>query len=305
MSQKRIHYHSLIPNTRLDSRLLLKSLIAFNIVLAVYNIITLQSNTSSKANPCLIVINTSKHSTNAHNSLQKADFEPQNVANPEVTPINGQLFDTRDKPSDRSEDKPNMSSNISEDKTKILNARTRAPIWWSTETRGSYTVLKNFIPGDDKPQPLESVTLTTQGTHSFLYHIENLCLRWDGHISVAVYAPGLDFPLVVNLIHYLRKCRDPCVKAKTSWHLVYDTLHNPHSNASYPDSYVEDMDFDCTQSYSELTDRFNTTFRSDHSLPYPINVVRNVARLNAQTKYIFASDIELYPSLLSKEESKY
>lgn len=143
--------------------------------------------------------------------------------------------------------------------------------------------------------PLRSVTLTTQGTFSFLYHIENLCLRWDGHLSVAVYAPGTDFPLVVNLIYYMRKCRHNCVKDKTSWHLVYDMAFGPKSNRTYPQSYVDD--FDCSLSFENIVEKFSTSFRSDHSLPYPINVVRNVARLNAQTKYVFASDIELYPSV--------
>jgi N-acetyllactosaminide beta-1,3-N-acetylglucosaminyltransferase len=57
------------------------------------------------------------------------------------------------------------------------------------------------------------------------------------------------------------------------------------------------MNFDCSQSFNDIVDKFSARFRSDHSLPYPINVVRNVARINAQTNYIFASDIELYPSV--------
>ena len=222
--------------------------------------------------------------------------------------INHQINDFSDK-SDKLSDKQNIDLNESE-----LNAKNEIisdTIWWSTESRASYSVLKNYITSDERPDPLRSVTLTTQGTFTFLYHIENLCTRWDGHISVAVYAPGDDFPLVVNLIYYLRKCRDICVKSKTSWHLVYNTAFGPKSNQTFAYSYVED--FQCSQSYDDIVAKFNTTFRADHSLPYPINVVRNVARLNSQTKYIFASDIELYPSvgivsgfmqLLEREKSK-
>jgi hypothetical protein len=55
---------------RLDSRLLLRGLIAFNIVLAVYNIMTLQSNTrNTKSSPCVVVINTSKDTQNAQKSI--------------------------------------------------------------------------------------------------------------------------------------------------------------------------------------------------------------------------------------------
>ena len=38
------------------------------------------------------------------------------------------------------------------------------------------------------------------------------------------------------------------------------------------------------------------SYRSRHKLTYPINVGRNVAREAATTHFVFASDIELYPS---------
>ncbi len=192
----------------------------------------------------------------------------------------------------------NINSKISKLNDKIFdsNSNNEDMIWWSTETRGSYSVIKNYIPSDEKPDYNKSVTLTTQGTYEFLYHIEILCKRWDGHLSVGVYAPGDDFNLAVNLIYYLRECKHSCVKTKTSWHLVYDTTFGPQS-ILFPVSYVNDMNFDCSQSFKEIADKFNVRFRSDRALPYPINVCRNVARLSAGTNYVFASDIELYPSV--------
>ncbi|XP_054155206.1 beta-1,4-glucuronyltransferase 1-like [Oppia nitens] len=290
-------YTPLVSTPRFDSRLLLRALIAFNIVLAVYNIITLQSTTtSSKSNPCLIVINTSKQTATNHKNESDESVVNHNINptdNKESKQIEGIIQDN----SDSLLDKQSLSSNTIEEQLVDSNVDKEVAIWWSTETRGSYTVLKNYIPSSETPDRMRNVTLTTQGTYSFLYHLENLCIRWDGFISVGVYAPGLDFPLAVNLIYYLRKCGHQCVSAKTTWHMVYDSLHSPHSNTSLPSSYVEDMNFDCLQSFDNIVSKFNTTFRSDHSLPYPINVVRNVARLNSQTKYIFASDIELYPSV--------
>lgn len=38
------------------------------------------------------------------------------------------------------------------------------------------------------------------------------------------------------------------------------------------------------------------TFKAEHNLFYPVNVGRNIARDAAITHFIFASDIELYPS---------
>merc|ERR1719268_469397 len=40
----------------------------------------------------------------------------------------------------------------------------------------------------------------------------------------------------------------------------------------------------------------SNTYRKIHSMTYPVNVGRNVARETANSHYIFPSDIELYPS---------
>ena len=37
------------------------------------------------------------------------------------------------------------------------------------------------------------------------------------------------------------------------------------------------------------------TYRYQKGLVYPINMVRNVARISAATHFVFPSDIELYP----------
>ena len=57
---------------------------------------------------------------------------------------------------------------------------------WSNETRGRYTVLKNFVSSDSIITDTENgITLTTQTTYQYLYHIEEQCKRWEGPISVA------------------------------------------------------------------------------------------------------------------------
>ena len=157
--------------------------------------------------------------------------------------------------------------------------------------------MKNYITSYEIPDYNRSITLTTQGTYEFLYHIEILCRRWDGHISVGVYSPGHDFQTSINLIYYLRECKNSCVKRKTSWHFIYDTIYSPQSNISFPNSYVNHMNISCDNSFEDVLKKYNKSFRSSNSLTYPISVVRNVARLNARTEYVFASDIELYPSL--------
>lgn len=175
------------------------------------------------------------------------------------------------------------------------------------EIRGKYAVLRDYIPGTVAAQPpitLTSITLTTQGTVDFLKHIHPLVDRWEGFISVSVYAPGPDFRMAVNAIYYVRQCGTVGVSERVYWHLVYDTLYPPTTNVSGtfvppPSAYLVNTKFDCNIPLEESLKLLNVAsdFRTSHSLPYPINVLRNVARLGSKTKYIFASDIELYPSV--------
>ena len=169
--------------------------------------------------------------------------------------------------------------------------------WLETETRGRYTVLKNFVSGDITPDPLKTITMTTQSTYQYLYHIEEQCKRWEGPISVGVYAPGPEYALNVHLIYYLRICKHECIKSNISWHLVYDTESDPKTSDSYPFCHIESMNFECNQSFDDIIKEYKTSINSNHSLIYPINVIRNVARLSARTKYVMAIDIELYPSV--------
>lgn len=176
--------------------------------------------------------------------------------------------------------------------------------WWTSETRSSYTVINNYVIADGDVAN-DSVTLTTQGSYEFLKHAILLCQRWEGHISLAVYAPGDDLKTSLELIYFFRKCRDPCVSRRISWHIIYDSLYGPSlGNITFPDTMVSDYrQLPCNTSDDDALSFFITTnreglsFRELNSLPYPINVARNVARLQARTKFLLASDIELYPSL--------
>lgn len=90
------------------------------------------------------------------------------------------------------------------------------------------------------------------------------------------------------------------MKGDVSWHLVYDSTLGPKisniENISLPETYLTNIEVDCTRNIDDIVKSFNPSFRFDHKLPYPINVVRNVARLASKTRYLLASDIELYPS---------
>lgn len=193
--------------------------------------------------------------------------------------------------------------------------------------RSNHVTITDYIRANKSFNYNSSLTLTTQATIEFLYHTLELCKRWDGPISLAVYVPGNEFQVAVTLIKYMRQCLpvplSACIRDKISWHFVYNKAHGPAARSSssigYPRENLDVRNFplfvnqdQCPklagpnpddlirQFEEELRKRgglFPLNYRQQFKLTYPINVLRNTARLAASTRYVLASDIELYPSI--------
>lgn len=202
----------------------------------------------------------------------------------------------------------------------------KSDIWWTLNFRAAkkYVTVTNYIRAMKSFNYNSSITLTTQGTTEFMYHTLELCKRWDGPISVAVFCPGPEMLVAITLIKYMRQCLpaplSACISDKVTWHLVYNKAHGPLSSAiSYPKYHLDSTNYplfvnddqcpklpgpDAVNSIKQFEEKLKTangvfpiSYRQHFQLPYPINVLRNTARLASSTKYILASDIELYPSL--------
>lgn len=97
--------------------------------------------------------------------------------------------------------------------------------------------------------------------------------------------------MVNRKLAHLLKC-SPCVANRTTFHVVYHEKHAPANIPADPEKHIMSLEANCSQP----PPHDETNYRRSAGLTYPINVLRNAARLRAQTKYILASDIELYPS---------
>lgn len=211
------------------------------------------------------------------------------------------------------------SSESSDDQANTTNT-----IWWTSNLRSNHVTVTNYIRANKSFNYNSSLTLTTQATIEFLYHTLELCKRWDGPISLAVYVPGNEFQVATTLIKYMRQCLpvplSACIRNRVTWHFVYDKAHGPPpSSLGYPKEHLDSVNFPLfveqdhcpklagpnledliRQFEEELRKRgglFPNNYRQQFKLTYPINVLRNTARLAASTKYVLASDIELYPSI--------
>lgn len=161
----------------------------------------------------------------------------------------------------------------------------------------SYFIMKNYIRAEKYFKCHESITYTTVAEYQFLDNIIPIVKRWDGPVSVAIYAPGSDFLATLNAIFYLRNCSD--VKQKVServtFHLFFDKIDARIENVlTFYEIYEPSLK--CADAEKVLNFKANNTFRALNKLKFPINLGRNIARSAAMTHFVMAVDIELYPS---------
>ncbi|TRY63012.1 hypothetical protein TCAL_11158 [Tigriopus californicus] len=165
--------------------------------------------------------------------------------------------------------------------------------------RGSYWVFQNYIPAQRSFHCNETITYTTHADPTFLDNLEPLLERWQGPVSLSVYAPGTDFNKAVKAILYQRECsHSNLVKDFVTFHLFFDHIHLPPSKEKILKTKdILNMTIQCENVTSSVAfPPKESLFKNIHELTYPVNVARNVARESANSYFVFPSDIELYPS---------
>lgn len=170
----------------------------------------------------------------------------------------------------------------------------------SIRERGDFLVFHNVIPAAKEYLCHESITLATQGDYTFLDNLERLVTRWNGPISVSLYAPGDDFNATLLSVAYMRQCQNELIKDYVTFHLLYDRQHYPKNLGSriydIIAQYDDPIDCDSFEVPPYYNIKRSDMYKTKQNLTYPINVARNVAIQESQTHYILAADMELIPS---------
>lgn len=142
------------------------------------------------------------------------------------------------------------------------------------------------------------VCLATQSSLERLSSMAQVAHRWTGPISAAVYAAGEELAILKAYIGYLRRCY-PVVKSRVSFHLTVPSAKPAQfsfATTSTPDPTV----FDCTKPEATLNRllkfRLPETAKWRLKHPYPQNHLRNLARRNCQSSYVFLTDVDIIPS---------
>lgn len=121
---------------------------------------------------------------------------------------------------------------------------------------------------------------------------------------MAIFAPGTDFEKTLQSIKYLLKCEpfSSLIKEYVTFHMFFPLTHIPEYVPFTFEEFWVLTEVDCNQAapYEEVDP--SSMYRNQNSLLYPINFARNLARSSSQTHFVFANDVELFPSRNLVEE---
>lgn len=140
--------------------------------------------------------------------------------------------------------------------------------------------------------------LATQSSLDKIYSIIQVAIHWDGPISLSAFGSGdEEFNNLLLYITYLRECF-PKVKEKVNFHFAFPRNKAPthlHINASLLSSLDCDNPYGFLMQLSKNKDK-RKFMRWKNQVIYPQNHLRNLARKNCQSEYVFLTDIDVIPS---------
>lgn len=115
-----------------------------------------------------------------------------------------------------------------------------------------------------------------------------------------VYAAGDDeLHLLQIYLSYLRYCFKP-IRERVSFHLVIPKDRAPKNIRNIHFHEIVNR-YDCSKPEYTLNEllkqRTPETKRWRIKSPYPQNVIRNIARKNCQTYFVFLTDVDIIPSI--------
>ncbi|XP_076043297.1 beta-1,4-glucuronyltransferase 1 isoform X2 [Oratosquilla oratoria] len=159
---------------------------------------------------------------------------------------------------------------------------------------GTYNASRSkWVPrrGVSTPTP---VCLATQTSLDRLFWLTQAPRHWTGPISVAVFAPDVEYSLARVYLQYLLACF-PYVGEKVSVHLAYPKEHPPKQVPVVVGQLLKACGEPLTVLKQLLRHRQPKMLSWREKMAYPQNMLRNVARSNCHTDFVFLVDVDIVP----------
>lgn len=134
------------------------------------------------------------------------------------------------------------------------------------------------------------VALATQSSADRLAELLKIAAHWTGPISVAVFVVGEELKWLKIFLTWLYRCK-PQMFSKISVHLVM-----PLELSGILDMEQEIKYSSCDEVPTPRIDKRSRSLAWRLKHPYPQNHLRNLARKNCHTPYVYLVDIDIIPS---------
>ncbi|KAL6435781.1 hypothetical protein ACFW04_005577 [Cataglyphis niger] len=141
------------------------------------------------------------------------------------------------------------------------------------------------------------VCLATQSSVEKLHSLVQVALHWTGPMSVALYAAGdEEFEVLQRYLVYLRRCYES-IRERVIFSLAVPRMRPPKKQ---PRVFELPDIIDCAKPEATLNEfaRHISSEQTNWRIRnvYPQNHMRNLARKNCQTDYVFLTDVDIVPS---------
>lgn len=146
------------------------------------------------------------------------------------------------------------------------------------------------------------ITLITQTSVWNLPDLVEMSGHWSGKISVGVFAPGEEIETALEYIMTMRICQ-PKIKNSVSFNVVMALSHPPlHNNLAYYIRKSESYPRVCGGSIESDDKRRKKNYANERRVPYPVNLLRNVAVAAATTSHVLVIDVDMLPTPNLRED---
>ncbi|KAJ3664531.1 hypothetical protein Zmor_000089 [Zophobas morio] len=167
------------------------------------------------------------------------------------------------------------------------------------DARLQYKLFDNILVGE-RFASLSDVHRTCLATQSSLEKMASLIevsANWDGPISLATFAASDDeLSALLLYILFLRECNAK-IREQVSFHFAYPKDRRPKNVNIDLDRLAEMSCANPISALQHLVKQYLTsTTKWRKKLPYPQNHLRNLARKNCQSKFVFLTDVDIIPS---------
>ncbi|XP_075050460.1 beta-1,4-glucuronyltransferase 1-like isoform X2 [Mixophyes fleayi] len=164
------------------------------------------------------------------------------------------------------------------------------------DASGQYRIYRNLLAREEGQSKNLDVLLASHASLSNLWHLQELVQRWDGRISLALFASSAAQAKLATVLTYTLAQLCPAVRQRVSFHLVCQS----GDMAIFPE--LEDRTeyarlHTCQAVFAKAAGMGTNIINYAGNASYPNNLLRNVARAGiGSPAFALVVDIDMVPS---------